>query len=151
MLSNLSFDRSRFILNKPHTLPIIIPPGYKNAVIFSLKTRSIFDTKVFLWNPKKIEFMLNILFHWDEIGDVFQQVEKSTIYNSDFSEIYCFTIKNSFSNNFNNSIEAIVHSRLLLEILIEKVNQIKICQMNYLTIYDYLEKIEVCELLLFED
>ena len=145
MLSNLSFGRSRFILSQSYTLPIIIPRGCENAVIFSLKTRNIFDTKVFLWSPKQRTFILNILFFWDEINNVFEQVTKSKIYDSEFSEVYCFTLKNSFLHNFETIIEAIVHSRLLLELVIEEANKAKIAQMNYLTIYEYLENIEVYE------
>jgi hypothetical protein len=148
MLSNLSFEHSRFILNYPYTLPLIIPPSCYDAVVFSLKTESIYDNQIYVWNPKKQIFMLNILFYWDEISEVFTTIEKSKIYNSQFAEVYCFTMKRSFINKFSNLKEAIASARILLELTIKKANEIIICQMNYLTVYSYLEKIEVYDLLL---
>jgi hypothetical protein len=79
----------------------VIPPYYGDAVIFSLKTESVYNDQVFLWNHKKAEFILNILFHWDEIEDVFEQVKRSDIYNSAFSEIFMFTLKRSFIKKFD--------------------------------------------------
>lgn len=147
MFSNLSFEHSRFILNCPYTLPLVIPPSCYDAVIFSLKTERIYDSKVYLWHPHKKIFMLNIMFYWDEISEVFETIEKSKIYNSKLAEVYCLTIKRSFIDKFATLNEAIAHARILLELTVEKANEIIICQMNYLTVYNYLEKIEVYDLL----
>lgn len=149
MLSSFSFDYSRFVTNGSYCLPVVIPPYYGDAVIFSLKTESIYSNQVFLWNHKKAEFMLNILFYWDEIKDIFEKVKRSDIYDSAFSEIFVFTLKKSFIRKFDTIIEAIVYSRLLLELAIEQANKVRVSQMNYLTTYKYLEKIEVHDLLLF--
>lgn len=147
MLSNLNFDYSRFVSNRPHTLPLDIPPGCNEAVIFSLKTQAIYEREVYLWNSQKASFMLNILFLWDEISPVFAQIEKSRVYNSPVAEVYCFRLRNDFVAKFDTLVEAIAHARLLLELAVEKANKIKVCQMNYLTVYDYLEQIEVYDLL----
>ena len=90
---------------------------------------------------------MNILFVWDEINNVFEQITRSKIYNSEFSEVYCFTIKNSFFQEFDTIFDAIIYSRLLLELVIEEANRTKISQMNYLTGYEYLESIDIYELL----
>ena len=141
-------DRSRFIVNQSYTLPTSIPKDYQKAVIFSLKTHNIYDDKIYLWNHKKVEFMLNLLFRWDEIEHIFTNIEKSRIYHSDQAELYCFTLKRSYIKQFDNLIEAIVHGRLFLDITIEKANQIIPTQMNYLTLYNYLEKVQVHELMI---
>ncbi len=141
-------DRSRFIVNQPYTLPTSIPKDWNEAVIFSLKTNNIYDDKIYLWNHKKVEFMLNILFRWDEIQHIFTSIEKSRIYHSDNAEIYSFTLSRTYIEQFDHLIEAIVHGRLFLDITIEKANLIIPTQMNYLTIYNYLEKVQVHELMI---
>ena len=150
MLHSSSFDCSRFVINNSYSLPLTIPMYCQDTVIFSLKTESIYSDHIFLWNHKKAEFILNILFYWDEIADIFEQVEKSLIYASSFSELFVFTLKRSFIRKFDTIIEAIAHGRLLLELVVEKANKAKICQMNYLTVYEYLEMIEVHDMLLFD-
>ena len=147
MHSQPNSDRSRFIVNQPFTLPSSIPKNYQESVIFSLKTHNIYDDKIYLWCPKKVEFMLNILFRWDEIDHIFTPIEKSPIYNSEHAELYCLTLLPSYIRQFNYLIEAIVHGRLFLDITIEKANRAIPTQMNYLTLYNYLEKVQVHELM----
>ncbi len=148
MFSQPYRDRSRFIVNQPYTLPTSLPKDCQEAVIFSLKTHNIYDDKIYLWNHKKIEFMLNILFRWDEIDHIFTTIEKSRIYHSEQAELYCFTLSRPYIKQFRHLIEAIVHGRLFLDITIEKANMIIPTQMNYLTPYHYLEKVEVHELII---
>ncbi|ELS03081.1 hypothetical protein Xen7305DRAFT_00028000 [Xenococcus sp. PCC 7305] len=147
MYSHPNRDRSRFVVNQPFTLPASIPSDCQESVIFSLKTHSIYDEKIYLWSPKKAEFMLNLLFRWDEIDHIFSTIEKSRIYHSDKAELYCFTLLRSYIEQFDHVIEAIVHGRLFLDITVEKANSIIPTQMNYLTIYNYLEKVQVHELM----
>ncbi len=147
MYSQPNSDRSRFIVNQPFTLPISIPKDYQESVIFSLKTHNIYDDKIYLWSPKKVEFMLNLLLRWDELDHIFSTIEKSRIYDSEHAELYCFTLLRSYIEQFDHVIEAIVHGRLFLDITIEKANQVIPTQMNYLTLYNYLEKVEVHELM----
>lgn len=147
MYSYPSRDRSRFLISQPLTLPRSIPQDCQEAVIFSLKTRHIYDEKIYLWSPKKVEFMLNILFRWDEIDHIFASIEKSRIYNSEDAELYCCTLLRSYIKQFDHVIEAIVHGRLFLDITVEKANQVIPTQMNYLTLYHYLEKVQVHELM----
>ena len=149
MFSHPYRDRSRFIVNQSYTLPTFIPQDCQGAVIFSLKTHNnIYDEKVYLWNHKKVEFMLNLLLRWDEIDHIFTSIEKSRVYHSDLAELYCFTFSRSYIEQFDHLIEAIVHGRLFLDITIEKANLIIPTQMNYLTLYNYLEKVEVHELII---
>ena len=141
-------DRSRFIVNQPFTLPSSIPQDYRESVIFSMKTQNIYDEKIYLWNHKKVEFMLNLLFRWDELDHIFASIEKSRVYHSNDAELYCCTLLRSYINQFDHKIEAIVHGRLFLDITIEKANQVIPTQMNYLTLYNYLEKVQVHELMI---
>ncbi len=147
MSSNFSFRRSVFIAEQSYTLPLAIPSSYSEAVIFSLKDSGIYDRKIYLWNPQQVTFMLNILLLWDEISPVFSKIEKSKVYNSLLTEIYCFSMSDDFISKFDNSLEAIAHARLLLEITVEKANKVKSDQMNYLTSYEYLEQIDIYDLL----
>jgi len=140
-------DRSRFIINQPFTLPVNISNDVQESVIFSLKTHNIYDDKIYLWSPKKASFILNILFRWDEIDHIFASVEKSRIYHSENAELYCFTLLRPYIKQFDHVIEAIVHGRLFLDITVEKANQVIPTQMNYLTLYNYLEKVQVHELM----
>ncbi|MEM9275624.1 MAG: hypothetical protein AAGA80_22075 [Cyanobacteria bacterium P01_F01_bin.143] len=148
MYSHSHRDRSRFIVNQPFTLPSSIPRDYQESVIFSMKTHNIYDEKIYLWSPKKVEFMLNLLFRWDELDHIFASIEKSRVYHSDDAELYCCTLLRSYINQFDHKIEAIVHGRLFLDITVEKANQVIPTQMNYLTLYNYLEKVKVHELMI---
>ena len=140
-------DHSRFIRNQPFTLPIALPKDSQEAVIFSLKTHNIYDDKIYLWNHKKVEFMLNLLYRWDEIEHIFTTIEKSRIYHSPQAELYRFTLSSSYIQQFDHVVEAIVHGRLFLDITIEKANQVIPTQMNYLTVYNYLKKVQVHEIM----
>ena len=147
MFSHPYCDRSRFIVNQSHTLPISLPKDCQEAVIFSLKTNNIYDDKIYLWNHKRVEFMLNLLLRWDEIDHIFTSIEKSRVYHSEKAELYCLTLSRTYIEQFDHLIEAIVHGRLFLDITIEKANLIVPTQMNYLTLYNYLEKVQVHELI----
>ncbi|MGK7897603.1 MAG: hypothetical protein AB4372_29305 [Xenococcus sp. (in: cyanobacteria)] len=141
-------DRSRFLVSQALTLPHSIPQDCQESVIFSLKTRHIYDEKIYLWSPKKVDFMLNLLLRWDEIDHIFASIKKSQIYNSEYAELYCFTLLRSYIEQFDHVIEAIVHGRLFLDITVEKANKVIPTQMNYLTLYNYLEKVQVHELMI---
>lgn len=147
MPSNFSFRRSIFIAEQSYTLPLAIPSRYGRAVLFSLRDREVYDRKIYLWNSQQIIFMLNILLLWDEISPVFSKIEKSQVYEPLLSEVYCFSMSDSFINKFDTLLEAIAHARLLLEVIVEKANKIKVTQMNYLTSYEYLEQIDIYDLL----
>ena len=47
---------------------------YLIAKIFSLKTKTIYGSKIYLWNHRQASFMLNLLLLWDEINPIFEKI-----------------------------------------------------------------------------